>query len=183
MSNSLDAFGFIHPTARVLDPHLSVFLRKEMIRIGAYSRVDGLCKIEGGKGVTIGAHCHLASFSHINAGGGSVEMGDHSGCASHVVIAAGMPDLHFAHISAADLSDNVHPLRQRTVIGRYVVIFAAAVICPGVTIGDFAVIAAGAVVTKDVPSGEIWAGVPAQKIGERQFYQQGALDAFLREVV
>ena len=35
---------------------------------------------------------------------------------------------------------------------------------PGVTIGDNCVIAAGAVVTKDVQSGEIWGGVPARKI-------------------
>ena len=33
-------------------------------------------------------------------------------------------------------------------------------------IGKYAVIAAGSVVTKSVPSGEIWGGVPAKKIGE-----------------
>ena len=34
-------------------------------------------------------------------------------------------------------------------------------ILPGVTIGDYVVVAAGAVVTKDVPSGVLVAGVPA----------------------
>lgn len=181
-SASIDSFGFIDPTAQVLDPHLSIFLKAERIRMRAHSRIDGLVKIEGGEGVDIGEHVHIASFSHINAGGGRVIFGDHSGCASHVVIAAGLPDLGFAHISAADLPGNIHPLRMLTKIGRYVVIFAGAVICPGVEIEDFAVIAAGAVVTKDVLAGEIWAGVPAKQIGERQFYPQGALAAFLREV-
>lgn len=37
-------------------------------------------------------------------------------------------------------------------------------ILPGVTIGKRAVIGANAVVTKDVPDGEIWAGVPAKYI-------------------
>ena len=35
-------------------------------------------------------------------------------------------------------------------------------ILPGVTIGDNVVVAAGAVVTKDVPSGRVVAGVPAR---------------------
>jgi len=39
-------------------------------------------------------------------------------------------------------------------------------ILPGVTIGKRAVIAAGAVVTKDVPAHTIWGGIPAKQIGE-----------------
>lgn len=160
-------FGYIHPTARVLDPQLSIFLNCDNIRIGAYSRLDGLIKVEGGKGVLIGDHVHIASFGHIGAGGGEVEIGDHSTTASHVVICSGMPDLDFLHISAADSPDAWRHLQHRTRIGRHVAIFAGAVICPGVIIGDGAVIAAGAIVTKNVPSLEMWAGVPAKRIGKR----------------
>ena len=49
-------------------------------------------------------------------------------------------------------------------IGKKVWIGAHATILPGVTIADHAVIAAGAVVTKDVPAGAIVAGVPAKVI-------------------
>lgn len=37
----------------------------------------------------------------------------------------------------------------------------------GVTVGNGAVVGAGAVVTKDIPPYEIWGGVPAKKIGAR----------------
>ncbi|SFM10550.1 sugar O-acetyltransferase [Halanaerobium salsuginis] len=47
-------------------------------------------------------------------------------------------------------------------IGRNVWIAARVIILPGVTIGDNAVIAAGSVVTKDVPANKLVAGVPAE---------------------
>ena len=41
------------------------------------------------------------------------------------------------------------------------------VVLKGVRIGQGAVVGAGAVVTKSIPAYEIWAGIPARKIGER----------------
>ncbi len=53
----------------------------------------------------------------------------------------------------------------RTVaIGDGVWLGARVTVLQGVCIGDRAVIAAGAVVTKNVPAGELWGGVPAAKI-------------------
>ena len=45
---------------------------------------------------------------------------------------------------------------------------AGVTVMPGVSIGSGAVIGANAVVTRDVPEFEIYAGVPACKIGERE---------------
>ena len=50
------------------------------------------------------------------------------------------------------------------IIGDDVWIGANAVILPGVTIGKHCVVAAGAVVTKDVPDNTIVGGVPAKEI-------------------
>jgi maltose O-acetyltransferase len=53
-----------------------------------------------------------------------------------------------------------HPIT----IGDDVWIGGSVTICPGVTIGDNVVIGAGSVVTKDIPSGVLAAGVPATPI-------------------
>ncbi|MEG0377159.1 MAG: DapH/DapD/GlmU-related protein, partial [Eubacterium sp.] len=51
-------------------------------------------------------------------------------------------------------------------IGKKVWIGANATILPGISIGDNAIIAAGAVVTKDVPTNTVAAGVPAKIVRE-----------------
>ena len=56
---------------------------------------------------------------------------------------------------------------KETIIGNDVWIGIRAVILPGVTIGDGAVIGAGSIVTKNVGPYEIWAGNPARIIRKR----------------
>lgn len=60
-------------------------------------------------------------------------------------------------------------------IGQDVWLGCHVVILPGVTVGDGAVIAAGAVVNKNVPAYEVWGGVPARKLRERSVSNQSSL--------
>ena len=53
------------------------------------------------------------------------------------------------------------------IIGSNVWLGAHFVVLPGVIIGDNAIVGAGAVVTKDVPAGARWAGVPAKPLEAR----------------
>lgn len=55
-------------------------------------------------------------------------------------------------------------LEEDVTIGRNVWVGARCVILPGVTVGDDSVVAAGSVVTKDVPAGSIVGGVPARPL-------------------
>ena len=63
-----------------------------------------------------------------------------------------------------DPADRQALILKPIVIKRNAWIGAAATILPGVTIGENAVIAAGAVVTKDVPANTIVGGIPARHI-------------------
>jgi len=79
--------------------------------------------------------------------------------ASQVMIYNSEHDVH---------SDDMRPIEAPVVIEDYVFIGPRAIILPGVTIHRGAVVAAGAVVTKDIPEKAIVGGVPAQIIGERK---------------
>jgi maltose O-acetyltransferase len=64
-------------------------------------------------------------------------------------------------------------------IGEYAWICTGALILPGITIGEGAVVAAGAVVTRDVAARTVVAGNPAKVIGARSqvlSYRPGAVD-------
>lgn len=54
-----------------------------------------------------------------------------------------------------------------TVVEDDVWIGTATIIMSGITIGKGSIVAAGSVVTKDIPACEIWGGIPAKKIRNR----------------
>lgn len=88
-------------------------------------------------------------------GRGGLEIGDYSQFAANVVIVTANHDPY----------DTRRFIELPVKIGKYCWIGAGAKIMPGVELGDWTVVAAGAVVTKSFPEGYcILAGVPALKI-------------------
>jgi galactoside O-acetyltransferase len=158
------------PDVAIYEP--VVILKPEMIEISDGSRIDTFVKIEGGLGVKIGRCVHICSFCHINTGGGQVTIGDHVGVASSAIILGGSNLTTGISMSAASPRELQDVKRCHTVIRNYAFISVGATVLCGVTVGEGAVVAAGAVATKDIPPWEIWAGVPARKIGERHVVSQ-----------
>jgi acetyltransferase-like isoleucine patch superfamily enzyme len=72
-------------------------------------------------------------------------------------------------ISRSSVIQHQGPDRSRlgVVLGDDIWLGAGVVVVPGVSIGNGAVIGANSVVVHPIPEYEIWAGVPARKIGER----------------
>ncbi len=108
-----------------------------------------------GKNITVGKRVFINSGCCFQDQGG-IEIGDDCLIGQQVVIATLNHDL-----TPGKRKDM---LPKPVKIGKNVWIGAHATILPGVTIGNHAVIAAGAVVTKDVAQSTVVAGVPARKI-------------------
>lgn len=74
------------------------------------------------------------------------------------------PDVKIATVNH-DLNDRHHQyIFKKVIIKKNAWICIGAIICPGVTIGQNSVVAAGAVVTKDVPDNVVVGGNPAKII-------------------
>lgn len=108
-----------------------------------------------GKNITIGKNVFINSGCCFQDQGG-ITIGDGAFIGHNVVIAT------LNHDFAPKARSTTYP--SKVVIGKNVWIGANATVVPGVTIGDNAVIAAGAVVTKDVPPNVIAGGVPVKVI-------------------
>lgn len=108
-----------------------------------------------GKNITIGKNVFFNTGCSFQDRGG-IRIGDGSLIGMNVTIAT------LNHGLSIETRNGTYP--SPVVIGENVWIGSSATILPGVTIGDNAVVAAGAVVTKDVPKNTVVAGVPAKVI-------------------
>lgn len=130
--------------------------RSTGVRFGDKVTLNRYAYIQGGAGgVRLGSGVEVNNFSIINGTGG-VEIGDDT------LIGPGVRIISYQHQIARDqLIRNQPTIAYPIRIGKDVWLGANCVILAGVTIGDGAVIAAGAIVREDVPAYAVAAGVPA----------------------
>ena len=108
-----------------------------------------------------GKNLHVGKNVFINSGckfqdQGGIYIGDGALIGHNVVMAT------LNHSEDPEKRGNLHPAPIH--IGKNVWIGSNSVVCPGVRIGDNSVVAAGAVVIKDVPENTVVGGVPARFI-------------------
>ena len=108
-----------------------------------------------GKNITVGKNVFINACCHFQDQGG-ITLGDNCLVGHNVVFAT----LNHGFVPEERQSMLPAPI----VVGRNVWIGSNSTILQGVTIGDNSIIAAGSVVTKDVPANAIVAGVPARFI-------------------
>jgi acetyltransferase-like isoleucine patch superfamily enzyme len=116
-------------------------------------------------GLVIGSGTAIGAFANIRAAGGTIEIGSHCMIGQYATLVAANHGLKAGEIYAKLPYD-----QQKTGvrIGSNVWLGAGVVVLPGTSIGTDSVVAAGAVVTRDIPAGEVWAGIPARRIASVQ---------------
>lgn len=140
----------------------ALFLRLKYHRCGWGTTIDKYVNIREGKYLTIGEYSVINSFVHIWAGKNSgVVIGNRVLIASHVTITS------LTHDYTIDDMRFKKAISKKVTVNDDVWIGSHAVILPGITIGQGAVIGAGAIVTKNVPKYSIVVGNPAKIIKYR----------------
>jgi len=150
---------YVHPSSFVDEP----------CEIGAGTRIWHFSHIM--KGARIGMHCIFGQNSSV---AGDVVIGNNVKVQNNVSIYTGTeieddvflgPSCVLTNVSNPRSQVNRHSLYERTLLRRGCSIGANATVVCGVTVGRYAFVGAGAVITKDVPDYALIAGVPGKRVG------------------
>ena len=162
-------------TIKYMTNHVTMHIPSHAIRRSWYRRVLGW-QIGPGATILMGQHIQMAG---IRSSGMKVRIGRgtviNHGCllyttgglliGENVSISSGVWLVTGTH----DMNDPAFPDSYKPiVIGNHAWIGVRATILAGVTIGEGAVVMAGAVVTKDVPPYAVVGGVPAKVVSQRE---------------
>lgn len=150
----------ISPSARIRDVGLLFCDRASTLEIGPGVRIEGGVSLNtrAGGELAIGSHTYINRNCTIGATL-SISIGRQVAIGPNVVIVDTAKDQR-ARVSGSVRADRHSAINIRD----FVWIGANSVILPGVTIGEGAIIGAGAVVTRDVPAGQVVGGSPARPL-------------------
>ena len=141
------------------------------IRIGAFSQIIAANSFNNiGEFIRIGNNVGIGEFAYLGGGGG-LEIGDD--CIIGQYFSCHPENHHFENPEKLIRLQGVS--RKGIKIGRNCWIGSKVTILDGVSIGNDCVIAAGAVVTKSIPSNSVIGGVPAKIIKQRTGFAQSLM--------
>ena len=134
-------------------------MRTRRFKIHYSSDVKIISRIS--RDIIVGEYAYIGEGAEITS---QVVIGNYSMLATAVSIVGGD---HNFNLPGVPIVYSGRPIQHKTLIGKDVWIGHRVVVMSGVNIGDGAIIAAGSVVTKDIPPFSIYGGVPAKFMRKR----------------
>lgn len=148
--------------------HESSYVDKD-VQIGPGTKIWHFCHIQ--KGAVIGKNCSLGQNVNI---GNNVKVGNGVRIQNNVSVYEGVelednvfcgPSCVFTNVTTPRAHFPVHGAYAKTLIKEGASLGANSTVVCGHSVGKYALIAAGAVVTKNIPDHALMAGIPARRIG------------------
>lgn len=132
---------------------------------GAGVRMSPTVSVRNGERISIGAGAHIGQGCYLWAGNstGRIDIGEHALLAPDVMLTASDYDFDAGPGPVMHLPKREADIR----IGANTWLGAKVIVVAGVTIGEGTIVAAGSVVTRDLPANVVAAGVPAKLIRDR----------------
>ena len=134
---------------------------KKILPLGTDTKIQPGVYVGTGSKISIGSHCQINQEVRLI----DVTIGDYVLIAPYVQLLGGL--VH--NYSRTDIPMVMQGASDKgpIIIGNDVWVGVNAIVLAGVRIGDGAIVAAGSIVTKDVPSHAVVAGIPAKVIKYR----------------
>ena len=130
----------------------------ENIKFGKNIIIDDFVFIQARKKIKIANYVHIACFTSIT-GGEEFTIDDFSGISHGCRILTGSEDFFYWGFGNPTIPEKFRNTKRAPIrIGKFAVVGANSVICPGVTIGEGATVAACSVVTRNLEPWGVYAG-------------------------
>jgi galactoside O-acetyltransferase len=166
--NKLLQKGFRHLGKKVQISDKCSIYKPENICIGDNARIDDYCILSASHKIVIGNYVHIGCHSVI-LGNELIEINDFAGVSMRCTIISSNADYSGYYMTNPQIPDKyLNTISAPIVMGKHSLIGAGSMILPGVSLGQGAVIGAMSLVKHSIAEWEVWAGIPAKYIHDRE---------------
>ena len=145
-----------------------VIVEPERLQLGNHVRVDPFSLLSASGQISLGNHLHIGSHCTL-IGASAISVEDFAGISHGARVFSASDDFGGGCLTGPTVPDQLRNVLSAPIhLCRHAVIGSGAVVLPGVTVGEGAILGALSLLRSDLPPWQIWSGVPAHYLRDRQ---------------